>query len=98
MDIWHCGLLSNEEFGWTEPMYIRLNLLNDKITWNDNEFEIIKDNLINNVSKYNKAHKTLHEDTFMKSIQARYLSDMLKYINGLNNKRRMELLRSIFRN
>ncbi len=34
MDIWHCGLLSNEEFGWTEPMYIRLNLLNDKITWN----------------------------------------------------------------
>lgn len=91
MDIWHCGLLSNEEFGWTEPMYIRLNLLNNKITWNDNEFEIIKDNLINNVSKYNKAHKTLHEDTFMKSIQARYLSDMLKYINGLNNKRRMEL-------
>lgn len=91
MDIWHCGLLDNEEFGWTEPMYIRLNLLNNKITWKDNEFEIIKNNLINNVSKYNKAHKTLHEDTFMKSIQARYLSDMLKYINGLNNKRRMEL-------
>lgn len=42
MDIWHCGLLDNEEFGWTEPMYIRLNLLNNKITWKDNEFEIIK--------------------------------------------------------
>lgn len=91
MDIWHCGLLDNEEFGWTEPMYIRLNLLNNKIIWEDKDFEIIKNNLINNVSKYNKAHKTLHEDSFMKSIQARYLSDMLKYINGLDGERRREL-------
>lgn len=91
MNIWHCGILSDEEFGWTEPMYIRLNLLNEKITWDDNEFEIIKNNLIDNVSKYHKVHKTLHEDSFMKTIQARYLSDMLRYITGLEGKRRTEL-------
>jgi hypothetical protein len=65
MNIWHCGILNDKEFGWTEPMYIRLNLLNDKIIWTDDEFDIIKDNLIKNVSLYDKAHKSLHEDTFL---------------------------------
>lgn len=92
MNIWHCGILNDKEFGWTEPMYIRLNLLNDKITWTDNEFEIIKDNLIKNVSLYDKAHKSLHEDTFIKSIQVRYLSDMIKFIDGLEPNRRESLL------
>ncbi len=92
MNIWHCGFLSDKEFGWTEPMYIRLNLLYDKITWTDDEFEIIKENLIKNVSLYDKAHKSLHEDSFMKSIQVRYLSDMIKFIDGLNSKRHQSLL------
>ena len=93
MNIWHCGFLSDKEFGWTEPMYIRLNLLYDKITWTDKEFNIIKDNLIKNVSLYDKAHKSLHEDSFFKSIQIRYLSDMIKFIDGLNAERRKTLLR-----
>ena len=92
MNIWHCGVLNDKELGWTEPMYIRLNLLYDKITWTDDEFNIIKDNLIKNVSLYEKAHKSLHEDTFMKSIQVRYLSDMIKFIDGLKEDRRQELL------
>ena len=92
MDNWHCGILNDKEFGWTEPMYIRLNLLNDKITWTDDEFETIKDNLIKNVSLYDKAHKSLHEDSFMKSIQIRYLSDMIKFIDGLNPERQESLL------
>lgn len=92
MNIWHCGVLDDSEFGWTEPMYIRLNLLNDKITWSDEEFEIIKTNLIKNVSAYNKVSKTLHKDTFMKNIQVRYLSDMLKFIDGLSTERHQELL------
>ena len=92
MNIWHCGFLSDKEFGWTEPMYIRLNLLYDKITWTDDEFEIIKDNLIKNVSLYDKAHKSLHEDSFMKSIQVRYLSDMIKFIDGLKTERQKSLL------
>ena len=92
MNIWHCGVLSDKEYGWTEPMYIRLNLLNDKISWTNEEFDIIKENLINNVSTYDKAHKSLHEDSFLKSIQVRYLSDMIKYIDGLKVERRQELL------
>ena len=92
MNIWHCGFLSDKEFGWTEPMYIRLNLLYDKITWTDDEFEIIKENLIKNVSLYDKAHKSLHEDSFMKSIQVRFLSDMIKFIDGLKTERQKSLL------
>ena len=92
MNIWHCGVLNDNELGWTEPMYIRLNLLYDKITWTDEEFEIIKDNLIMNVAKYDKAHKSLHQDAFIKGIQVRYLSDMIKFIDGLNSKRHQSLL------
>ena len=92
MDIWHCGVLNDKEFGWTEPMYIRLNLLNDKMTWTDEEFEIIKDNLISNVSKYDKVHKSLHDESFMKGIQVRYLSDMIKFIDGLKSERHQALL------
>ncbi len=92
MNIWHCGVINDKEFGCTEPKYIRLHLLNDKLTWTDEEFEIIKENLINNVSTYNEAHKSLHEDSFMKSLQVRYLSDMIKYIDGLKADRQKSLL------
>lgn len=92
MNIWHCGVLHDSEFGWTEPQYIRLNLLNDKVAWTDNEFEIIKDNLIKNVSTYSKASQTIHQDSFFKNIQVRYLSDMMKFIDGLNEERYLMLL------
>ena len=92
MDIWNCGVLHDSEFGWTEPQYIRLNLLNDKVAWTDDEFEIIKNNLIKNISAYGKFSKSLHRDSFMKNIQVRYLSDMLKYIDGLDEVRQQPLL------
>lgn len=95
MDIWHCGVLSSNEFGWTEPRYIRLNLLNDKIVWSDEEFRIIYSNLTKNVALYNKIHKSLHEDSFMKGIQVRYLSDMLKFIDGIKDKSRQKQLYSV---
>lgn len=91
MDIWHCGFLNNREFGWSEPKYIRLDLLNDKIVWGDKEFEIIKSNLIRNVSVYKRGHVFLHRDSFMKAVQVQYLSDMLKYIDGLDKTRQSEL-------
>lgn len=94
MNIWHCGILNDKEYGWTEPMYIRLNLLNDKITWTDDEFEVIKENLIQNVSSYDEAHKSLHQDPFLKSVQVRYLSDMIKFIDGLKGDRQVSLLPS----
>ena len=92
MDIWHCGVLHDNEFGWIEPQYIRLNLLNDKITWTDDEFDIIKDNLIKNVSLYSKASQTIHKDSFMKNIQVRYLSDMMQFVDGLKDERHQVLL------
>ena len=92
MDIWHCGVLHDNEFGWIEPQYIRLNLLNDKITWTDDEFDIIKDNLIKNVSMYSKASQTIHKDSFMKNIQVRYLSDMMQFVDGLKDERHQVLL------
>lgn len=91
MDIWHCGVLSGNEFGWSEPHYIRLNLLNNKVSWNDEQFELIKQNLIKNVTAYDRVHETLHEDSFMKATQVRYLSDMLKYIDGLDAVRKSSL-------
>ena len=92
MNIWHCGFISDNEYGWTEPMYIRLNLLNDKINWTDEEFDIIKENLILNISTYDKAHKFLHKDSLMEGIQVRYLSDMIKFIDGLKDERYQALL------
>ena len=94
MNIWHCGILNDKEYGWTEPMYIRLNLLNDKITWTDDEFEVIKENLIKNVSTYDEVHNSLHQDSLLKSVQVRYLSDMLKFIDGLKGDRQVSLLPS----
>lgn len=91
MDIWHCGVLNDNEFGWTEPQYIMLHLLNDKVTWTDAEFDIIKNNLIKNVSFYDSVHEKLHQDAFMKNVQVRYLSSMLKFINGIKASRRDEL-------
>lgn len=91
MDIWHCGVLNDNEFGWTEPRYIMLHLLNDKVTWTDEEFDTIKENLIRNVTSYDKIHEKLHQDSFMKNVQVRYLSSMLKFINGVDASRRDEL-------
>lgn len=92
MDIWHCGVLTGKEFGWTEPQYIRLNLLNDKVSWDDNQFETIKQNLIKNVSSYDKFHERLHEDSFLKTTHVKYLSDMLKFIDGLDEVRKSSLI------
>lgn len=91
MDIWHCGVLSGNELGWTEPQYIRLNLLNNKVSWNDDQFELIKQNLIKNVTAYDRVHETLHEDSFMKTTQVKYLSDMLRFIDGLDYVRKSSL-------
>ncbi len=92
MDIWHCGVLHNSEFGWTEPQYIRLNLLNDKIAWTNDEFAIIKNNLVKNVSLYSRASQAIHKESFMKNIQVRYLSDMMQFIDGLKGERYQMLL------
>mgnify|MGYP003292054904 CR=1 FL=1 len=56
------------------------------------DIEIIKENLIKNVSMYSKASQTIHKDSFMKNIQVCYLSDMMKFVDGLNDERHKTLL------
>ena len=89
MDMWNCGI--SEDSWRVAPHYMRLHLLNKMTTWSDAEFEIIKDNLIKNVELYAKESIFLHQDTLIKHTQMYYLSDILKFIDALNDKRNLEL-------
>ena len=85
-DVWHCGVLEDKK-GWSMPNYIRLNVLKDTITWTDEEFYYISNNLRNNIQKYDSIHQSLHNDSFMRNVQVEYLSDVIKYIDGLSEER-----------
>lgn len=89
-DIWHCGVMENGE-GWIAPNYIRLNVLKNEIAWTDGEFQLIKENLISNIEKYDKHHVSLHNDSFMRHVHIEYLSDVLQFIENLNEERRLSL-------
>jgi len=89
-NVWHCGVMADGK-GWSTPNYIRLNMFNNEIKWTDEEFEIISNNLKDNISKYDQLHKNLHEDSFMRNIQVEYLSDVIRFIDGLNEERKTSL-------
>ena len=89
-DIWHCGVMENGE-GWIAPNNIRLNLFKKEIAWTDEEFQLIKENLISNIEKYDKHHVSLHNDSFMRHVHIEYLSDVLQFIENLNEERRLSL-------
>lgn len=93
-DVWHCGVMEDGK-GWTSPNYIRLNVFKNKIEWTDDEFNYIKDNLETNIDKYKKKYKNIHEMTFMRNVQSEYLSDVLRFIDGLNNESRKNALMSV---
>lgn len=89
-NIWHCGVMADGK-GWSTPNYIRLNMFNDEIKWTDEEFEYISTNLRENISKYDQMHKNLHEDSFMRNVQVEYLSDVIRFVDGLNEERKASL-------
>lgn len=89
-DIWHCGVLP-EGNGWSTPNYIRLQAFNDITEWDDREFSIISNNLRKNISKYNNLSEKFRNDSFLKSFQITYLSDVLEYINTLSKERKKTL-------
>lgn len=89
-NVWHCGVMTDGK-GWSTPNYIRLNMFNDEIEWTDEEFEIISINLRENISKYDQVHKSLHEDSFMRNVQVEYLSDVIRFVDGLNEERKASL-------
>ena len=88
LNIWHCGVMENGK-GWSAPNYLRLNALKkDDIEWTNEEFERICANLRSNMNKFESIHENLFEDSFMRNIQAQYLSDVLLYIDGLDEERK----------
>lgn len=89
-DIWHCGVMENG-LGWTTPSYIRLNVIKNQIVWTEDEFRLIKDNLISNIEEFEKLPKSLYDDGFMHNIQINYLSDVLSYIDNLDVKQKNSL-------
>lgn len=86
-DIWHCGVMKNGK-GWSAPNYLRLNVLKGEIEWTDDEFKCIYENLKSNIQKFNEANDMLVKNTFAMNIQTQYLSDVLRFIDGQNEKRK----------
>ena len=89
-NIWHCGIIEDGR-GWSTPNYIRLSALKDKIAWTDEDFSRIRENLIENIAKYDDFHERLHEEAFWRNEQIGYLSDVLRFIDGLCNERKVTL-------
>lgn len=85
-DVWHCGVMEDKK-GWSMPNYIQLNLLKDLIKWTDDEFIFISNNLRNNIKKYDSIHQSLDNDSFMRNVQVEYLSDVIRFIDGLSEER-----------
>ena len=90
-DIWHCGVMENGK-GWSAPNYLRLNVLKEKIEWTDEEFKRICENLENNIQRFNEADDMLVKSPFGRNIQTQYLSDILRFIDGQNDKRHESLM------
>ena len=94
LNIWHCGVMENGK-GWSAPNYLRLNTLKtDEIKWTDDEFKRICENLENNIQKFDEADDMLSKSPFGRNTQTRYLSDVLRFIDGQDEKRK-ELLTSV---
>ena len=67
--------------------------MHNYIEWTDKEFDIICKNLKYNIDKYYGIHAKILNDPFMKNVHIRYLSDVLRYIDGLDEVRRSNLLK-----
>lgn len=94
LNIWHCGVMDNGK-GWSAPNYLRLNTLKtDEIKWTDDEFKRICENLENNILKFDEANDMLSKSPFGRNTQTRYLSDVLRFIDGQDEEKK-ELLTSV---
>ena len=89
-DVWHCGITEDGK-GWSNPGYIRLNAFQNKIEWDDSEFNCICNNLRKNITKYAQMHNNLHGESFLRNAQVAYLSDILSFIDGLSDERKISL-------
>lgn len=90
-DVWHCGIMKDGK-GWATPNYIRLDTMQNSVKWTDKEFDIIYNSLKDNIDKYSYFSAEFSKDSFMKNVHVRYLSDVLRYIDGLEEERKQKLL------
>ena len=89
-DMWHCGLMDDGN-GYSDPKYIRLNLLQNDISWSSEEFEYIKNNLEHNITKFKPIIDRTHSDSFMRSERIQYFCDIRQFIDGLEESRKKDL-------
>lgn len=90
-NIWHCGLMEDGK-SFTDPKYIRLNLLDGSIEWSDEEFSLIAQNLNQNIQRLRESPIGSHVDSFMRTDRFQYLLDVKDYIEKLPDSRKHVLL------
>ena len=81
-DLWHCGLSEDGQV-YSNPQYIRLNLLQDKIKWTDEEFNLIRNNLDANIKKISKSTFSIKTDFFFRNHLLQYVLDVKSFIDTL---------------
>ena len=94
-NIWHCGLMDDGN-GFSDPKYIRMNLIGNEFEWTDEEFELIKANLDMNISKFKPFQDKMRDNPFLHSSRIQYLYDIKQYIDGLSDERK-DILKHIYK-
>jgi hypothetical protein len=90
-DIWYCGVKENGK-SWSTPNYLRLNVIKNDIEWSSEDFRQIRENLNDNIRKFAAINDKLSNSPYGRNIQAQYLSDALRFIDGLNEERKDTLV------
>ena len=86
-DMWHCGLMEDgSEF--SDPRYIRMNLIGTDFDWTDEEFARIEANLDMNISRFKPFQDKMRDTPFLRSSRIQYLYDVKQYIEGLSEERK----------
>lgn len=85
-DLWHCGLME-DGMSYSDPQYLRLNLLQDKIKWTDEEFELIRNNLDANIKKISNSQFHKRNDSFLRQERLQYVLDARSFIENLAPER-----------
>lgn len=86
-DMWHCGLMEDgKEF--SDPKYIRMNLIGSDFDWTDEEFAHIQANLDLNISRFKPFQDKMRDNPFLRSGRIQYLYDVKQYIESLSEERK----------
>lgn len=86
-DMWHCGLMEDgKEF--SDPKYIRMNLIGSDFGWTDEEFAHIQANLELNIARFKPFQDKMQDNPFLRSGRIQYLYDVKQYIESLPEERK----------